>query len=815
MSRDPRPFTAPHPGVRLTTSIAWLCGVLLTLGLGESLYREVLLPGGPPSWLPLAGGLLGVAVFLLVLRFRSWLYHFLSSVRASVILLLAFTLACLAGSFLLQERDLEQRGIRGEKAYRAFQLAEAGFVYHLTGGGNVEVPRSENEEEYFELLRERYGAEFATRRARMFEMSRVTRQRDREIEALADDHDAFFRALWVVCRYTRLGDVHRAWWFKGLMALLAISLLLGTWKHLSFRVGFQGFVLHHLGFVLNHLGFVLLMLGFAVSIATEERGLVPLRKGQTARQAREQGGERPIDLGFQLTLEDFYTEHHHELFTFFRDVDTQAKGYPSGLQRSLKARPGKSYELWGGKYRISVVDAADYGNDQLRIVPSDKSTQPPAIELEVQRNGATAASGWLFARKAPDSVYADPSGAFRLTFLQDAETARLPPAPDVWGLLQLQLGDLQPLQVPVRLGSEVSYGEKRIRIVDCTQDFSRRTLPLEEQSPGNPAVLLEISQGDEEPARRWSFAWHDFDQMHAPPHPELEVRFHFLPASADPTRDFRFVFHQGSLQLTRFDVAGQLHQSEVQVGEAFPLGVDDLSLQVSAFHPSAREVHEVVPIRERDLLARDRSDPHAGHDHNHGNSPLGPLAPDLHRKFHPPGPPAVKLRIEHPGGVEERWFLSGHPENGTWSDGVLHMQFGANQNKVKEWRSLLRASDGHLSERQMVRVNHPMSFQGWTLYQHDANPEHPDYSGIMAIRDPGWYLIEPALYILSCGIMFLFWVKPWLSLPEDPHAGDRAPTAPGRPRPNSGKSPTASSGNRPAPKKRSKKRRKSRKGGKR
>jgi hypothetical protein len=779
---------------------------LLTLALGESFYREVLLPSHP-SWLPLAGGGLAVLAFLGIVWKRRWLYQLLSSVRASVIILMAFTLACLAGSFILQERDLEDRGIQGEKAYQSFKLAEAGFVYHLLGGGNVELSPSANDAEYFKLLQARFGKEFADRRGKMFRMSGVTKLRDQEIQALAERHDTALSALWTLCRYTRLGDVHRSWWFTGLMFLLGVSLLAGTAKHLSVRLTWSHFVVNHLGFLLNHLGFSLLILGFAVSIATEQRGMAHLQVGKSLHEIQKQGSERPLPLGFQLTLEDFFTEYHHEIFVQFLDVDPRAKNYPSGLHRSLKAHTGKTYELWEGKYRITVLDSAEYGSVTPQVVSGQGQNSHPAIELSVKDPKGPGASGWLFARRGADSYYNDPQGGYSLSFSPDEHQALIAPAGDVWGVLHLKAAGFEPHDVPVKQGAHFEYAGHPFRIAQIAQDFSAKDTALASQAANQPAVLLEIGGDSGEPAQRWSFAWINLDGMHKPPFAEIEIQYDFSPAQPDPTRAFRLFLHKGELQLARFDPQGTPKVEPLLVGKDLPLGVDQLYLKVETFHPSAVQTAQVTPMRERDLLAQERAGTLAP-PHTH-DSPLGPLPPGVGRKFLPPGPPAVKLRIEFPGGQEERWFLSGDKEAGRWSDGTLGLSFSANVDKVKEWRSLLVASDGQKIERQVVRVNSPMNFKGWTLYQNSANPKFPTYSGIMAVRDPGWYLIEPACYLLSLGVMFLFWIKPWLRHPLDTQTGDRP--HPGSPRAPTRKTPSSSP---PSSKNRkSRRNKKSRKGG--
>ena len=176
-------------------------------------------------------------------------------------------------------------------------------------------------------------------------------------------------------------------------------------------------------------------------------------------------------------------------------------------------------------------------------------------------------------------------------------------------------------------------------------------------------------------------------------------------------------------------------------------------------HPPVRQELEVLPLTERQLRAQEGAA--GGHDHD-GDELFSSLSPTTHRLFHPPGPPAVKLRISHPDGEEERWFLADSSGAAGWSDGRFHMAFGTTPDEVAEWRSLLVVGEGEAAERHVVRVNHPLSYQGWTFYQHDADPKRPDYSGILAVYDPGWPLVAVALLLVSLGVAGMFWVQPFL-----------------------------------------------------
>lgn len=798
------------PGASFLQSALLVLAVMVAAGLAEHLYETILVPRGTleQGWFK---GLLGAWALVLgggVLAYRRWLYLTFSSVRTSVVILTAFTLSCIAGSFVLQQRDLDTRGLTGEKAYEAFRLAEAGFMYTLVHGRSVEIPMRPQAKKFFDTLRERFGDEFASERTELFHKMMGGRTVDQSVKEFAERHDESFRSLWWFCRITRLADMHRSWWFVALMAMLSISLACGTVKRFRPKAS-------EVGFVMTHGGFLVLMVGFALSMAGEERGMLRMNVGETHDQFIEFNSRRRMRLPFKVTLEDFYTHFHDEIFLQWLDVDHEAEQFPGPVQRGVKVDAGREYPLWGGKYQVDVLEVAEYGNTQATVVDrQDGRPLNPAVSIDVSSDGGMGANGWLFAGTGAQSFYQDPEGKFVLSFhFEDPQVAN-PPKSGVWGDLLLHAEGHETARVPAVPGTTFEFAGRSFELKKVAPDFARRDAPLEAQQVRNPAVLLAVQgEDDEAPQMRWNFAWIDFDKLHEPPHPDIRIRYTFRSGKQDPTKVYRVHGSRAGeaveLELVRFQPDGTPSRAPLKLGEPIALAGEDLVLRLGQLFTRAALEYPVTPLFESSLLAADRLaesegkvDPHdhTGHDHGKGghdhedhsghnhapgehprvgletpdwDSILGHRSPSMARKFAPPGPLAAKLRITHPGGDPvERWFLSDHPEAGRWQDGTLSLVLGSNRNKVKEWRSLLVASDGETTRRQMIRVNHPMVFAGWTMYQTDANLEDPTYSGIQVLYDPGWYFIEPGLILVCFGVIFMFWIKPWMR--QDQSGGSKA-----------------------------------------
>jgi hypothetical protein len=55
-----------------------------------------------------------------------------------------------------------------------------------------------------------------------------------------------------------------------------------------------------------------------------------------------------------------------------------------------------------------------------------------------------------------------------------------------------------------------------------------------------------------------------------------------------------------------------------------------------------------------------------------------------------------------------------------------------------------------------------MTYNGWTLYQVNYNPEDPTYSGLEAVYDPGVAWVFFGFFLISLGVFWMFYVEPRL-----------------------------------------------------
>ncbi len=77
----------------------------------------------------------------------------------------------------------------------------------------------------------------------------------------------------------------------------------------------------------------------------------------------------------------------------------------------------------------------------------------------------------------------------------------------------------------------------------------------------------------------------------------------------------------------------------------------------------------------------------------------------------------------------------------------------------REYVSLIQTG----SRKFNLKVNHPASYGGFLFYQSDYNPSDPDFSGVMAVREPGSFLLYSGFVFLALGavLTLIYRRKTW------------------------------------------------------
>lgn len=681
--------------------------------------------------------------------------------------LAAIAAVAIAASLVLQQPDLASRGLTGEQAYLAFREAEAAFVVSMLGRGRLPEDPAGALSPEVEPYARFFGPASAKEAAKRARFGKVEALRQAATQDLAERYDGLFRGLYGFCRITGLEDAYHSLWFGALVALLVASLALGTKRQLEAR--------SRIGFAVTHVGFILLLLGFAVSSRTARRGMVPLTVGETSAGAYARNSETPFKLPFRITLEDFSTKYRQRLLAGFDLRGEAGAGGRQAVEDYIADRPGAVSLLEGGKYRVEVLERVARATARARVVERAGSAVRPAVRLDFKAREAAPISSWLLADPAGQKVFFQPDSNLVVTFQGTDPFVERALEPDSWGFVRLAMPGIEPAVEPVRPGAELAYGGLRIRIKSVVRDFAARQRPLAEQGLGNPAIEVGIlGPGETEEARRWAFAWVDFDALHAPAHPELRMSYLFVDQGLPKDRMIWLRSGEAGLEIARYGAQGNLVVDRGEVGKVLVSAPGEVELAVQEIlrHAVVENEIQALPDHEAPVAALDEPAPgpgtpdgheshgghdhsghdHAGHDHSGHDHGSGHV--------HDGARPAIRLRITAGGSTEEAWLVADDPDLGMWSDGRLALVYGSDTDKVVEWKSTLLVSDGTESRRQAIRVNEPMEFQGWYIFQSDAKAEDPTYSGLQVVNDPGWPLVGLGLLATGLGIIWIFWIEP-------------------------------------------------------
>jgi hypothetical protein len=123
--------------------------------------------------------------------------------------------------------------------------------------------------------------------------------------------------------------------------------------------------------------------------------------------------------------------------------------------------------------------------------------------------------------------------------------------------------------------------------------------------------------------------------------------------------------------------------------------------------------------------------------------------------------PAVAVRVQDGGRVEEKVLAANEPSAIAAGPGQL-LAFERREGEAKAFASSVTVRHDGEARRAVIRVNEPLTFQGWTLYQMNYREEDPTYSGLEAVHDPGVPWVFTGFALICIGVAAMFYVEPRL-----------------------------------------------------
>lgn len=557
-----------------------------------------------------------------------------------------------------------------------------------------------------------------------------------------------------LARHAHADDVYHSLWFYGLLLLLSLSTLLVAWKRRPYPLPKAGFLLVHIAPALILAGGLMGKYGFV-------RAFNELHQGEPVSLFWRVKGPDPNDWkdayglpGFRARLEKFEVQHYDPEFKLYAFVEPDGKG---GFERNPK-----SYEVKEGlaarlpltwlrlKVDKAIPDAVDNGGFQ-----EDPQAGPnPVLKLMLGLGTPEPVAGYLLADSANACRFNEPGGRFSVLFkdrFDPALAAELKPhGPSAQRLEMTFLG--KTLEHDAKPGATWSFPAFELKVVKLHADFPFK------QGPDGPVVLDRIP-----PSLRG---------------PWLEVRLHRLSDGADaplflcartpafsdqanaqilpPGMGMTLRYVRENEESQRRFLVYSLEDRQARLVE------DGRVTRAEAWGPGKLfSIEKGLSATPLEAL------PHAvWHADYIANPDTKGKAPDADRAN-----PAVQVTVTDPdaGKSETRWLTAKNPDGSTAQGATflgsrVGLAYHEKDAEPKDFRSVLviEDKDGRELARKEVSVNDPLVFRGHWFYQSNYDPKDPTVSGIMVVVEPGLWLTYLGFLSLLAGILWMFYLKPWL-----------------------------------------------------
>lgn len=508
-----------------------------------------------------------------------------------------------------------------------------------------------------------------------------------------------------------------AWWFKALLGLLGVNILASIAVRLPITR-------RRVGFVFTHGGLLAIMLGAMITILWGVDGQIAVTEGETIDSFQDR--RDVLELVSRRDQSRTQVELTDAAFRGFAEVDQPRA--PRLMRDGL------------------AVEVLRYLPDSAAVerVVDDNPRRQPAVEVAFGPAGAAAR--WVFADQpvtfgAWQIAYRVVDGPAELEQLLALDAGAQETG--VGRLKIVAAGQTHEFAVedctesPAALsGSGLSVRVLRY-LPHATVGADRQVVSASNQ-PINPAVEIEIS-GPDGSERRVCFAkFPDFQSMHGrAAHSDVNATF-VASAAATPTTPIELIGASDGRTFVRF------------APPSAPVSTQELTLGNAAQTPWAGQTLTLVRRFERARI----------------DQPLEAVTPVRTSRM-----PAVLLKLTTGDESSEMWVqrgisrpvsVHGAPYEIRYGDRSTPLTFTLRLNdfrvvyypggrQPRSFESSITLADPATGEtrEQVVSMNHPVKFGGYTLYQSSYNESGGAALSVLSIaRDPGQPLVF-AGYILT------------------------------------------------------------------
>ena len=527
-------------------------------------------------------------------------------------------------------------------------------------------------------------------------------------------------------------DIFHSYWFSFLLVLLCVNLGCCTVKRWRNKVLM-------IGFLVTHISIILILVGCVIDLLTGVKGGVNVYEGSSVDYYLTRADYQKVPLGFQVFCDDFMIEKHppkYKLITYVKDKDKQ---------KAVSLKVGKKISIPGTNYSATVKEFI--ADAEVLHEPINVSDEPknPALYIQFSAKGAVTAEGWLLAKD--HNWYNDNQRNLKIDYVwadNDEALERLANAAAKSTKPKLEIsieGKNIVKTVPVEEGQKVSIKgtDYTVEIKDFALDYSKRLVPLSEQEPSNPAVLVEIS-GPQGKDTRWSFSkYPDYqDKAHKTIYKDVKLLCTVPEDFSDAEHRVRLVQSRSGKKTITYIKDGKVISTDDWVlDQSYNIADSDLEIRVVKYFPS----HSL-----KKTVAK-KTGGHEGHNHGPG-------------EHH--GNPAVFIEMEGPRGKFADWVFAHTPPH-WYPDNNFAVLYEKSGMEIKDYKSILRVvENGKTMMTKTIEVNSPLKYKGFVFYQSSYDPEGERYTGLQVTKNPGLLVVYTGFILLCLGIVFIFYVKPFL-----------------------------------------------------
>ncbi|MDR4509361.1 MAG: cytochrome c biogenesis protein ResB [Candidatus Brocadiaceae bacterium] len=541
-----------------------------------------------------------------------------------------------------------------------------------------------------------------------------------------DDYVARYGYGFATCiRILQFNNVFYSHWFSLLLVLLCANLICCTikrWRNTFLQTGF----------ILTHLSLVLILAGGVIKFQMGVKGGVNVYEGKSVDYflTQEIGPQGNLDykkksLPFSIACDDFILEKNEpkfQLVTYVKDKDST---------KILDPKLGKRQRVQGSGYKITVQD---YISDaELLQAPKNTSEEPrnPAVLVKLYGSERTLADGWLLANEV--NFYDDKEQDLRIEYLwlssQQAYEDAVKTVEGKKAVLTVALAeqgifkeyDLELHKVFALEGTNYSF-----EMLQYVLNYGDRR-PLNEQPPNNPAVLVQIN-GPEGSETRWIFEnFPDWDQ-HPAKYTKLKLTSSGVASAYRPENILRIYHAPGQKQTLVYIRDNQIVKTvPFEFEKKYSFSDINRQIMIEKYFPSFDFEKKV--IKKSDQL----------------------------------GVPAVLVEVEGPKGRVSDWLFS-NSQYATWyTDENFAILYESTGESIKHFISKLRIiKNGETVVEKSIKVNDPLKYEGYSIYQSSYDPEAGNYTGLQISTDPGIPVVFTGFGALCVGVVFIFYIKPFL-----------------------------------------------------